>query len=132
MYFNALESKEACFKNNNKKPWLTFDQPLVVQLAGQGMCVLQDDMDSGLGMCSQSLGRRAFCSSTLTAWMQRTVLLVCPELPQLAEHFCHSPTHQLSQKHKNGSDLMACLKGKNTIFHSRGEDSESLRINGAL
>lgn len=63
------------------------------------MCVLQEDMDSGLGMCSQSLGRRAFCSSTLTAWMQRTVLLVRPELPQLAEHFCHSPTHQLTQRH---------------------------------
>lgn len=101
LHFNVLESKEAYLKKQQeqKKPWLTFDQPLVVQLAGQGMCVLQDDMDSGLGMCSQSLGRRAFCSSTLTAWMQRTVLLVCPELPQLAEHFCHSPTHQLTQRH---------------------------------
>lgn len=100
LHLNVLGRKEAYLKNNNnKKPWLTFDQPLVVQLAGQGMCVLQDDMDSGLGMCSQSLDRRAFCSSTLTAWMQRTVLLVCPELPQLAEHFCHSPTHQLTQRH---------------------------------
>lgn len=78
---------------------LTFDQPPVVQLAGQGMCVLQDKRDSGLGTCSQSLGCRAFCSSALTAWMHRTVLLVWPELPQLVEHFCHSPTHQLTQRH---------------------------------
>lgn len=79
-------------------PTLTFDQLPVVQSAGQGMCVLQEDSDSGLGMCSQLLGSRAFCSSALNAWMQRTVLLVWPELPQLAEHFCHSPTHHLHNK----------------------------------
>lgn len=79
-------------------PTLTFDQLPVVQSAGQGMCVLQEDSDSGLGMCSQLLGSKAFCSSALNAWMQRTVLLVWPELPQLAEHFCHSPTHHLHNK----------------------------------
>jgi len=74
---------------------LTFDQLPVVQSAGQGMCVLQEERDSGLGMCSQSLGCRASRSSALTAWVQSTVLLVRPKLPQLAEHLCHSPTHHL-------------------------------------
>lgn len=78
---------------------LTFDQLPGVQSAGQGMCVLQEDSASGLGMCWHSLDCRAFCSSTLTAWMQSTVLFIWPELPQLAEHFCHSPTHHLPQRH---------------------------------
>lgn len=60
--------------------------------------MLQEDTDSGLGMCLHSPGCRAFCSSALTAWMQSTVLLVCPDLPQLAEHFCHSPSHQLHKE----------------------------------
>lgn len=87
---------------------LTFDQLPVVQSAGQGMCVLQEERDSGLGMCSQSLGCRASRSSALTAWVQSTVLLVRPKLPQLAEHLCHSPTHHLhthTHGHKEGTFL---------------------------
>lgn len=82
------------------------------------MCVLQEDSDSGLGMCSHSLDCRAFCSSTLTAWMQSTVLLVWPVLPQLAEHFCHSPTHHLSKtdaKDANISNLVVHLWWRMTI-----------------
>lgn len=69
------------------------------------MCVLQEDSEGGLGTCSHSLDGRDFCSSTLTAWTQRTVLLVWPELPQLAEHFCHSPIHQLAGGEKNNHRL---------------------------
>lgn len=89
--------KENQYFKRPLKSKLTFDQLLGVQSAGQGMCVLQEVSDSGLGMCSQSLGCRAFCSSTLTAWMQSTVRLVRPKLPQLDEHFCHSPAHHLTQ-----------------------------------
>lgn len=100
------------------QPRLTFDQLPVIQSAGQGMCVLQEDSDSGLGMCAHSLGCRAFCSSTLTAWMQSTVLLVRPELPQLAEHFCHSPSHHLHTETQKISKLMVHLWWKTTIFYS--------------
>lgn len=72
------------------------------------MCVLQEDSAVGLGTCSHSLDGRAFCSSTLTAWTQRTVLLIWPELPQLAEHFCHSPIHQLA--HAGGKKKNNFLK----------------------
>lgn len=39
--------------------------------------------------------------------MQRTVLLVWPETPQLAEHFCHSPIHHLTQAGERGNSLSA-------------------------
>ena len=74
---------------------LTSDQLPSVQSAGQRMCVLQGATDTGLGMCWHWEGCRALCSSKPTAWMQSTVLLARPKLPQRAEHFCHSPTHHL-------------------------------------
>lgn len=77
---------------------LTFDQLPVVQSAGHGISVLQDRTDSGFGMDSHWLGGKAFWSSTLMAWMHITVLLATPEVPQLAEHFCHSPTHHLQSE----------------------------------
>lgn len=57
-------------------------------------------MASGLERCWQSAGCRALCSSSPTLWMQSTVLFVSPDWPQVAEHFCHSPTHHLGKRER--------------------------------
>ena len=75
------------------------------QSAGQGMCVLQEDTDSGFAMCLHSVCCSAWRSSKATAWMQSTVRLVKPDSPQLDEHFCHSPAHHLCVGGRNRYSL---------------------------
>lgn len=120
MWCTSRETNFAPFCPSVWGQWkLTFDQLPAFQLAGQGICVLQADVDSGLGMCLQSLGSRASCSSAPTARTQRTVLLAWPRLPQLAEHLCQSPTHHLHRRHKESNDFqIICMAGmKMTVPH---------------
>lgn len=78
-------------------PCLTSDQFPTAHCEGQGTSRWQGAVDSGLERCWQSACCKALCSSSPTLWMHSTVLFISPDVPHVAEHFCHSPTHHLGE-----------------------------------